>query len=706
MSKTMQNAHISLGVDARGRLVSLRNKATGAELIAYPQAAEAWRMIVPTGRHTIDTILGSGQRPKIELLRGPGEQALVLSYGRIRGAAGDMPIEARFTYRLGDDSTEIWASVEIKCAGKLRATEVEFPVIGPMGGFPVSMKGGRDKALSMDLLLGHDVGRIIPDVLHNGLPSEGDESNHFAREHETVMQDVWYPGGSKGVWADFFCERQGLYVGYHAPAYRQCVLKIEKYPKEVPNAPRHAYPEGTPRWLRAHFIHLPQLKPGATWKSQAVCILPHEGDWHAGADRYSKFRHQTLKVATPPAWMDDFVGWTEIIGNLYTGEVFHGFGSCAKGVLADMKVTGINLLFYYGHTNLGAEGADYDWSPSQAMGGEKGFGRMVDRLHRGGCRIVLLDHLHRWINCEVPQYRRQGLERYAVRDARGQTIRAHWWKETALSCLYKEGPTPVWIEMCPACRAWREIYLRNVRQMIGLGVDGMELDTLDPAPRCYSSDHGHERGAALFPIKLDFLLEVRRVAKGLNPDFLLLGETETVEDREAMDGFYPFRHLGEQSRITRYIFPELRQQAVLVGNYAYDQVNKALAWGIGAETEIWGLRKTTLAGCPELARYIGEVNRFKRKYPDVLIHGTFRDTVGAGATGGVLYSVLEGANCKALVLRNPTAQPARTRATLSGAAGRRLTLWKPFATERTVRRLPIDVRLEPYEAAVLLAMAR
>jgi hypothetical protein len=43
--------------------------------------------------------------------------------------------------------------------------------------------------------------------------------------------------------------------------------------------------------------------------------------------------------------MDDFVGWTEIIGNLYTGEVFRDFGSCAEQVLADMKVTGTNLLF-------------------------------------------------------------------------------------------------------------------------------------------------------------------------------------------------------------------------------------------------------------------------------------------------------------------------------------------------------------------------
>ena len=44
----IQNRKLSLSVDALGRLISLKNKSTGSELITYPEAAEAWRMVIPT----------------------------------------------------------------------------------------------------------------------------------------------------------------------------------------------------------------------------------------------------------------------------------------------------------------------------------------------------------------------------------------------------------------------------------------------------------------------------------------------------------------------------------------------------------------------------------------------------------------------------------------------------------------------------------
>ncbi len=258
--------------------------------------------------------------------------------------------------------------------------------------------------------------------------------------------------------------------------------------------------------------------------------------------------------------------------------------------------------------------------------------------------------------------------------------------------------------MCPFSRGWLDIYLRHVTAMVQRGVDGLELDTLHPSEACYSPDHGHEVGANLLPAKLEFLRAVRKHAKALNPDFALFGETTFPEDRGSLDGFYPHRFPDENGRIYRYMFPELTQQAVRVGNYAYDAVNRALSLGIGVETEIQGLRTTTLRHCPELARYIGEVNRFKRRRPELLIRGTFRDTIGASADGGALWSVLVSPTGKALVLRNPTEKPVRTRAKMDGVTGRRLILWRPFAGERQIHRLPVSLRLGPYEAAVVLAI--
>jgi hypothetical protein len=59
-----------------------------------------------------------------------------------------------------------------------------------------------------------------------------------------------------------------------------------------------------------------------------------------------------------------------------------------------------------------------------------------------------------------------------------------------------------------------------------------------------------------------------RATKGLNPDFLLLGETETPEDCEALDGFFPSRYLNEHGRIV------VAQRMVLGGAWYLEDVSE------------------------------------------------------------------------------------------------------------------------------------
>lgn len=693
-SRTLENRFLSLRVDAAGRVVSLKNRLTGAELITHAQAAEAWRIIVPTGRHTVDFVLGSRQlRPSIKLHHDGDAHSLVITYDRLEGARS-WGVRARFVFTLGEEAREITAHAEVENKSDATLDEVEFPVLGGLGGFP-----GRGGRRTLDLVAAGDRGDSYPDVLVRGLPETGRESHHFVREHETAMFEC----DSAGVWLDLWCERQGLFIGRCSPQ-RDFAFKIEKFPKEVPNRPAHFYPKETPRWLRVSALHVPRLAPGASWRSDPIVIMPHEGDWHAGADRYAAYRRKHLTLAAPPAWMDSFVGWTEILGNTYLGEVFHDYDRCATAVVADKRVTGLDLVFLYGHTKLGAEGADVDCSPAPDLGGEDGFRAMVEKLHASGIRIMLLDHLHGWVNRELPEYAALGLDEDAVLGLDGRPLAPRWWKETFLSCRRLEGPTPVWAEICPSSRKWRDVYLEHLTRMIRLGIDGLELDCFEPS-RCHSASHSHAPGADVFLHKLEFMRAVRSHAKRLNPGFVLIGETMRPEAREVLDGFYSSRFLTEQERIYRYLFPEIREQTVLVGNYAYDQVNKALALGVGVNTEIWGLRKTALDGCPELARYIGDVNRLRRKHARILIHGIFRDTLGARVKGDCLYSVLEDPDGDtALVLRNPHAHAVAVEAALGTARCARFSLWRPFAGERRVARLPVRVRLRPYEAAVLLAL--
>ena len=84
--QTLENEYASVTVDTRGRLVSLVNKQTGTELITNPEAAEAWRMVLPTGRHRIDMLLGSEQKPqRIQIERTDRARRLCICYDRLTG---------------------------------------------------------------------------------------------------------------------------------------------------------------------------------------------------------------------------------------------------------------------------------------------------------------------------------------------------------------------------------------------------------------------------------------------------------------------------------------------------------------------------------------------------------------------------------------------------------------------------------------------
>lgn len=699
MKHTISNQAISLSVDEIGRIISLKDRTTGTELITFKEQEETFRLVIPTGRHMLAFVYGSQQQPVAITTVGQG---IVIRYDSLLVEGQREPIRLELSLALIGDTPVVEARVKIENGGSRPIDEVEFPVVGGLGSLTDLLEFQPWKSL----------GVLHGDILANGLPITGNESDQYVRYHETAM---WEDAHLGRLGLDLYGNGQGLYAGYLTPNPQDFVFKLERYPKFQVNGQAHAYPKGTRKWLRLWGVHLPQLAAGQSWASEPVTLLVHQGEWHPAAEFVARHAYPVLaKVASPrgtvklevaetPSWLHDFVGWTEITGKLYTGEVFHDFQRCADRVLADKAVTGLDFLFYYGHTNLGAEGADFDQSPAEDLGGEREFAEMLRRLHDGGVRMMLLDHMHHYINHDIPEYEALGLERYARIGADGKPVESRWWKETVLSCKRLAGPTPQWINICPTCEQWQEYYLDQVLKLVDRGVDGLELDCFWAAP-CYSKDHGHKPGYVPLAEKIAALRRVREEALKRNPNFVFFLETMDPETRAVCDGWYNNRAVTENNRVHRFMFPHLWQQAVRIGNYGYDAVNKALQLGIGVETEIWGLRTTALDGCPELANYLGQVNALRRQYGDILIRGTFRDTLGANVISeGAFHSVLDGgAAGKALVLRNPTDQPVSAQVTSFDAKGQ-LLLIQPGKEANPVRRLPLTVRLKAYEAAVLIS---
>lgn len=695
MPAVMQNRFVSVRVDNRGRIISFGNKATGTELIRHPSAAEAWRLVFQTGRYTLDFVYGSQQKPqKIETLRQTGRQSITFHYANVKGDAS-YRIRASFTLSLDDDSPQLQASAQIENLARHELQEVEFPLLNGIGDFS---EGKKEKT---GLIAASDRGLFYPNIFHEGFPELSLESDHFSRLDDTAM---FMHDNLNGVWCDIYNSRQGLYSGYHSKREDIFSLKLIRSPKEFPKFAVHHYPKNTPRWLGINAVHVPRIAPGKRWQSDIVRLAPHRGDWHSGADIYAAYRNQTVHVGPSPDWFkNDFYGWSAILGKIYIGEKAFDFRQCAREMIKEQDATGIKMVFYYGHTPLGAEGADFDNSPAPDLGGPKEFRKMVDTLHQHDCRIILLDHFHRWVNKEVPQYRDHDLGRYEVWNEKGQPSEDAWGKETVLSLKYFKGPTSIWREMCPAEESWRQHYYRNVEMMARLGVDGLEPDLFVPSLRCFNPNHSHPVGARLMPYKLDFIHQAREIARKINPDFIFIGESLYPESISCLDSFFS-RYAEERENIFRYMFPQIPGQQARVENYSYDNVNKSLMLGLAVDAEIWGIREFTHKACPELARYIKETNQFKKKYYSIMLKGMYRDTVGAKVSGNLLYSILDaGATGKALILRNPSKAPVPCKAAFAGRICGNLILWQPFKGEKRVAKLPLNLTIPPCGVAVFLA---
>jgi len=714
---TISNESLSLTVDEMGRLVSLKNLETGTEFITHAQAAEGWRIVAPAGRYRLAITHASEQKdaPTIAVEQSEGGRRLTISYERIWFDDDNklrinqenryLDVRAKFVLTMPDDASEVSATIELDNRSECAVDEVEFPVLAGMGGL------GEKKDFTLFEYGSYAV--KCEDIIENGLPNTGEESDHYGRAVQTCMFPTMRLVGAeghhttdRGVWQDLYGEEEGIYFGYHCPEMTRFAAKFEHFPKEHTNWPsQHDTPPDHPRYISYWGLHMPRLQPGEQWSSPPVVVMPHRGRWHAGAERFSAYyRSVGYGICKSPSWMENFTGWTILLGNTYIGEIYHDYKSCADEMIKDAEVTGLKTVFYYGHTKLGAEGADFDWGPADELGGDEGFRKMVVRLHAAGLRIILLDHLHRYVNSEIPEFTDLNLAKYQVVERNGLPVRPRWWKETGLSCLYREGPTPAWAEMCPYCEEWQDIYLDHLDQMIELGVDGLELDCFSPT-FCHAKGHGHEPGACTEGRQLELLKRIRGHVEERQPEFAIILETDRVFTRQYADGWLYRLVSEEKDKALRFMFPEVHNLVAMIGNYAYDRVNYTLQLGVGIDVQVSGIRATALRACPELAEYIGEVNRFKLKHADIFLGGTFRDVLGAAVQAEDLqYSVLLGEDGrKALVLRNNSGEPQEIEAGFEEAReDKRLVLWRPFAGEKAVASQPVKLTLQNHEVAAIL----
>ena len=107
-----------------------------------------------------------------------------------------------------------------------------------------------------------------------------------------------------------------------------------------------------------------------------------------------------------------------------------------------------------------------------------------------------------------------------------------------------------------------------------------------------------------------------------------------------------------------------------------------------------------------LARYVQELIRIRSKHKDVLFHGRFQDTLGAGVRGhaDLRYSVFRSSQEKdsrqACVLVNYGGRALETSVSWASPS-RQVEVCQPFTADR-VSSLPALVSIPPQECAIVI----
>lgn len=674
----LKNERISICLDGKGRITSLRNLITENEYINTPAPPDNFKLLLWTNRdsvgnrHDITYLMGKDQVPD-EI--NETENSLCFRYHSLSHNQTSYDISAEFCVTLKDDM--FYFSMRVENRQEFRIREAWYPLIGGLGGIE-----GKDGEHSIGYVSCNDVQK---DVLNEAF--ERNSMYVFCVEEETKC--LQYPiTGTIMPWYALCNDDEGLYVAIYDKTLNLSHLRIEKYPPEGGGPVFTRWDKNTTRWLKILCGKLLAIDKGESFDCPPFVVAPYTGSWHEAADRYRAWIDSWHKKPVRPEFLKRYTGWQHLLGKTYYNEIYHTFQSAAEIAVKAKELSGINVVNFYGFDESGAEADGYHLTPAKDLGGEEGFRELCNILHRNDMKLIVFSHRQFLLNMEddaFPHYRE-----HTVRDRLGGIRTEVWYKTTIESMtgygagVNYEGNGPMCASICPYCDEWWETCLDELKKLVDLGCDGMQFDLLsDGMQICYAGNHGHKPGILPYEKYRERLEWLSTEIKEYAPGFILAGEELTDVYYQYFDLTYSRYRGSSGDEIYKYARPDLIQN-VAVDAYSFHQANKAFYLGYGMGTEPWVLKKNLL-DVPDFAKYLGELNRIRTANAGCLMHGTFVSNKGISVSAPEIRCALYVSDSgKCAVLWNDTDSEKQFKLTVSSVSGTEAVVFAPFCAPRKI----------------------
>ncbi len=540
----LQDHAAQFEISAGGSILAIRNKATGTDLVSGARDATGWEMITTLGGWREHPVWGAEQQGEVEA---EGAREATIHFRELRGAEGArlaVSLDLRFTLNNGELKTRARArnnSPETVC-------ELRFPFVS---GFTRLAGGGAD-ALAFPIQLGKMVRSPLTtlpkdwDSWYFTPPGHGYYNTGGFRGHCVPM----WPGTASMPWMDFYCDREGVYFGAHEEEMRNVALLARA---------RREHGD-----FQIGFGAYPFAGPGEAWESCACVIMPHAGDWRAGARRHAVFASGRPRDGAAPKWARDAAGLRMVLMKHQNGRIHRRYADLPAIWRAD-KERGLDMVllvfswFRCGHDN----GYPLCYEADPEMGGEEGLRRALAEIREGGGRVIL--YTQGQLIDMASGYWADGPGRAVARKNREGVPYLEEWSFLGEGTVY---PNKQFALGCPAAAEWRTRLLDQLLTVMGLGASGILLDQFGgtTAHLCFDKNHGHARADGSSAGKVPLLRDLHREAAARDPDFAIIGEHACDAFLEHLDFTHGNSTAPDPQKpddtsdcsIFRYTFPGLR----------------------------------------------------------------------------------------------------------------------------------------------------
>lgn len=630
----LENKKLLFAISERGEVTHLVNKVNGKNAISTPRPF--WKIIYRTTSDQEFPIFAHLQTPQLSISGGK----LEVGYRGLVDGVNRRDISLDFCFELIGD--ELVASARVANNDELEVVELWFPHIAG-----ITSPGG-DPAQD-SLYWPGSVGNRIADPLHANFVTINGYRIYEMIDH--IHRDLFlpYPGPASMQWFELANQDCGLYLASYDRSLQSTCLNAQQDLKS-----------GT---LGLGFIKYPLIRKDECFETAAFVISAHAGDWHVGARKYRAWADGWWKSPLTPDWMKDFTGWLRVIMRHQYGELLRDYASLPS-LYETSAAYGIDTVYILGWIPSGFCRMWPEYVPDPAMGGASGLKEAIARIHARGGRLMMF--LSSYLaDRETEFYKSIGHK---------LSIRTFWNSEVGLPETYTGegswrkilmGEMPL-AGMCPATPEWQALLANTGQRCIEFGADGILYDLGAPVPTlCYGEGHPHAKPSLSAAERAASYQKSRAAVKQANPDAVIAMEFLVDAFSQYVDLVHPayigsFPHPRSFPEMYRYTFPE---QILTNRECAEDETNFmtnanfTFTYGLRFDMTIFRCRGT-LEDIPNYAQYLRELNRLRKTYAYLLLHGKFIDDDGVQLDNArVVAKAYQAGDELAVILWNPTDEP-------------------------------------------------